>query len=98
MYRVEWTDRGIRELETSLSFIEEESPGNGRLVKQRVDKTLTNLGAFSLGLAAPKGTFRIYVPKTSYFLIFRRDQNGDVKICGFVHAARDWERIDWENL
>lgn len=98
MFRLEWTERGLQEFSSALAFIAEENPANAQLVKNRTAKTLTHLEFFSLGTPGPNGTEKIYVPKTPYFLIFRRDKNGDIKICSFVHASRDWEQIDWENL
>lgn len=98
MFRLEWTERGRREFNAALSYIADENPANAQLVRNRTMKTLSTLEFFSLGSAAPGGTEKLLVPKTPYFLIFRRDKMGDIKICAFVHASRDWEQIDWENL
>jgi plasmid stabilization system protein ParE len=98
MVRLESAERGLQEFESALSFIAEDNPYNAQLVKDRTFKTIRHLEFFSLGTEAPSGTQKIYVPRTSYFLIFRRDERGDIKICAFIHAARDWEKIDWENL
>ncbi len=98
MFKLDWTDRARQELWSALAFIAEENPANAQRVKERTYRTITNLESFSLGLPAPAGTQKIYVPKTPYFVIFRRDDRGNVRICGFVHASRDWELYDWENL
>lgn len=98
MFRLEWTERGRREFNAALSYIADENPANAQLVRDRTMKTLSTLEFFSLGSPAPSGTEKLFIPKTSYFLIFRRDKKGDIKICAFVHASRDWEKIDWENL
>lgn len=97
-FKLGWTERGICDLEAAMAHIAAENPANARLVRERTNRTLSLLESFSLGLAAPAGTFKLYVPKTSYFLIFRREKSGDIKICAFFHASRDWEQIDWENL
>ncbi len=98
MFRLEWTERGLQEFQSALAFIADESPYNAQLVKDRTFRTIGHLEFFSLGTPAPKGTFKIYIPRTSYFLIFRRDGKGEFKICGLVHGARDFEKIDWGNL
>jgi plasmid stabilization system protein ParE len=98
MFKLRWTDRGRREFLAALAFIAEDNPANALLVKERTYRTITNLEAFSLGLPAPHGTFKIYIQKTSYFLIFRRDKQGDITLCAFIHSSRDWEQIDWENV
>lgn len=98
MFRLEWTERGLQEFQSALAFIADENPVNAQLVKDRTFRTIGHLEFFSLGTAAPQGTFKIYIPKTSYFLIFRRNAQGDIKICAFVHGARDFEKIDWENM
>jgi plasmid stabilization system protein ParE len=98
VFRVEWTERARQEFLSALAFIAESEPSNSELVKERTYKTITNLASYSLGIASPKGTMKIYVQKTSYFVIFRRDADGNVKICGFIHAARDWEDINWDAM
>ena len=98
MFKLTWTERGQREFHSALAYIAEESPAGAQAIKDRVAKSLVHLESFSLGLPAPKGTHKLYVPKTPYFLIFRRDDDGDISICAFVHASRDWELIDWEQL
>jgi hypothetical protein len=69
-----------------------------RLVHDRILKSLSNLEVFSLGTPSHKGTFKLYIPKTSYFVVFRRDDLGNIGIRAFVHASRDWEKLDWEAL
>jgi plasmid stabilization system protein ParE len=98
MFKLEWTERAIQELQSALAFTAEDNPANAQLVGDRVRKTIGKLETFSLGSTAPNGTHKIYVPKNPYFVIFRRDRKDNVKICAFVHASRDWEQIDWENL
>jgi plasmid stabilization system protein ParE len=98
MFRLEWTERGLQEFQSALAFIAENNPTSAQLVRDRTFHTIGHLEFFSLGTPAPKGTFKIYIPRTSYFLIFRRDARGDIKICAFVHGARDFEKIDWGNM
>jgi plasmid stabilization system protein ParE len=98
VFRLEWTERGLQEFESALAFIAEDNPFNAQLVKDRTFKTIGHLEFFSLGTPAPNGSYKIYVPKTSYFLIFRRNTASDIKICAFIHASRDWEKIDWDNV
>jgi plasmid stabilization system protein ParE len=98
MFRLEWTERARQEFESALAYIAEENPANAQLVKDRTFRTIAHLEFFSLGTAAPAGTCKIYIPKTSYFLLFRRSMQSEIMICAFVHASRDWEQIDWEKL
>ncbi|MCA0431725.1 MAG: type II toxin-antitoxin system RelE/ParE family toxin [Proteobacteria bacterium] len=97
-FHLQWTERGLQEFQTALDFIAADDPVNAQLVRDRTFRTISNLRAFSLGLPAPHGTQKIHVPKTSYFLVFRRDKKDAITICGFVHASRDWDRIDWESI
>lgn len=98
MFSLEWTERGLREFESALAFIAEDNPYNAQLVKDRTFKTSRQLEFFSPGSPAPNGTYKIHAPNTSYFLIFRRADNSDIKLCAFVHASRDWNKFDWDNL
>jgi plasmid stabilization system protein ParE len=97
-FGLQWTDRARTKFWSALAFIAEENPLNAQRVKERTHRTITNLESFSLGLPAPAGTHKIYIPKTPYFVVFRRGEDGNINICGFVHASRDWEIYDWENL
>jgi plasmid stabilization system protein ParE len=98
MFQLRWTLQAAQDFEDLIEHIRIENPPNARLVRDRILKSVENLRSFSLGLPAPGGTFKLYIPKTSYFVIFRRDDRGEVGIRAFVHASRDWEQIDWENL
>lgn len=99
MRPIRWTERALTDLESALAFIAKESPAHAQLVRERVLSTVHNLEAFSLGLPAPKGHLKLYVPKTSYFVIFERTKAEDgIVILAFIHASRDWEQIDWETL
>ena len=97
-FNLQWTERGLCEFKAALAFIAEENPGNAQLVMDRTQRTISHLEFFSLGTPAMNGSFKIYVPKTSYFVIFRPSKAGDITISAFGHASRDWEKIDWENL
>lgn len=98
MFRLRWSERAAQDFDDLLDFIEKENPSNARLVRDRILRSLSNLEMFSLGQAGPRGTYKLYIPKTSYFVIFRRDEKGDVGIRAFIHAARDWEDFDWDDM
>jgi toxin ParE1/3/4 len=99
MRTVRWTERAVADFESALAYIAKENPDNAQLVRERILNTVRNLEAFSLGLPAPKGHMKLYVPKTSYFVIFDRTKEDDgIVILAFTHASRDWEQIDWEKL
>jgi toxin ParE1/3/4 len=96
---VTWTERALSDFESALTFIAKDNPANAQLVRDRILNTVSNLEAFSLGLPAPKGHLKLYVPKTSYFMIFDRTPNDDgIIILAFIHTSRDWEQIDWEKM
>ena len=99
MRSVSWTERALTDFEAALAFIARDNPTNAQLVRDRILNTVRNLEAFSLGLPAPKGHMKLYVPKTSYFVIFNRtEENDGIIILAFIHASRDWEQIDWERM
>jgi toxin ParE1/3/4 len=98
MYQVRWSARARRQFLEILEYVGHENPANVELVSDRITKSIANLEVFTLGTEAPWGAYKLYIPKTSYFVIFRRDDSGNVGIRAFVHASRDWEQIDWENL
>jgi plasmid stabilization system protein ParE len=98
MYRLRWSENATQDFENILEYIRRENPANARLVRARILKTLENLESFSLGQPGPMGTFKLYIPKTSHFVVFRRNDKGDIGIRAFMHASRDWTQIDWENL
>ncbi|NJM28896.1 MAG: type II toxin-antitoxin system RelE/ParE family toxin [Rhizobiales bacterium] len=99
MRSVSWTARARREFEAALAYIAKDSPSNAQLVRDRILNTLRNIEAFSLGLPGPKGHLKLYIPKTSYFVVFDRTPKDDgIAILAFVHGSRDWERIDWDRM
>jgi toxin ParE1/3/4 len=98
MRRIDWTERAVADFEAAIAYIAEENPQNAQLVASRIFKTLKHLESFSLGLPAPKGTYKIFVPKTSYFVIFRRNEDGDISLRAFLHAAQDWGKFDWDKI
>jgi len=99
MRPVRWTENALADFEAALAFIAEEHPQNAQLVRDRILNTVRNLEAFSLGLPAPKGHLKLYIPKTSYFVIFDETPKDDgILILAFIHASRDWEQIDWDKL
>lgn len=98
MFRLRWSERAAQDFADLLDFIRSENPANAQLVRNRILKSGANLEMFSLGQAGPRGIFKLYVPKTSYFVIFRRDEKGDVGIRAFIHGSRDWDEFDWDDV
>lgn len=98
MSRVDWSERAVQDFAAALSFIAEDNPAAAGLVRGRILNTLKHLESFSLGTPGPNGSLKLYIPRTSFFVIFRRDANGDISIRAFLHASRDWENVKPENL
>jgi plasmid stabilization system protein ParE len=98
MRRIDWSERAIADLEAALAYIAEDSPQNAMLVRDRIFRTVKLMESFSLGLPAPNGAFKLFIPKTSYFVIFRRSPGGDISLRAFLHAAQDWGKFDWDKL
>ena len=99
MRSVAWTEQALIDFESALAFIAKDNPGNAQLVRDRILNTVRNLEAFSLGLPAPKGHMKLYMPKTSYFVIFNRTPKDDgIIVLAFIHTSRDWEQINWERM
>jgi plasmid stabilization system protein ParE len=98
MANVRWSAAAKESFEDALAFIARENPRNAMLVRDRVLNTLRHLESFSLGLPAPKGHFKLYIPKTSYFVVFSRGKNDQITLLAFIHAARDWEQFDWDKI
>jgi plasmid stabilization system protein ParE len=96
VHTITWSEQAAREFDELLQCIGRESPANARRVATRVLKTLGMLEAFSLGQSVGEGVYKLYIPKTSYFVLFRRDAKADISIRAFSHGARDWEQFDWK--
>jgi toxin ParE1/3/4 len=98
MRRIDWSEKAIADFESAIAYIAEESPKNAQLVRGRILKTLKLLESFSLGIPAPKGSYKLFVPRTSYFVIFRRNTDGDISLRAFLHTSQDWGKLDWDKL
>jgi plasmid stabilization system protein ParE len=98
MNRVTWSEGAAQDFEAALSHIAEENPQNAALVRNRIFNTLSHLESFNLGTPGPLGSLKLYIPKTSYFVIFRRAPDGDVSIRAFVHTSMDWESMNWDRI
>jgi plasmid stabilization system protein ParE len=91
-----WSEQAARDYDELLQYIGRESPANARLVATRILKTLGMLESFSLGQQIGEGVYKLYIPKTSYFVLFRRNYDADISIRAFIHSARDWQQFDWQ--
>lgn len=98
MSRIDWSEHAVQDFEAALSYITCENPENAMLVRGRILNTVKYLESFSLGTQGFNGTLKLYIPKTSYFVIFRRDVDGNISIRAFIHAARDWENVNWKQI
>jgi plasmid stabilization system protein ParE len=93
--KIVWADSAVTDYERLIGFIAEESPNNARLVQERIRQTIGLLRDFQFRQAGPlPDTFRHYIQKTSYFVIYRLPDAGNLEILGFFHAARDWTTFD----
>jgi plasmid stabilization system protein ParE len=98
MTSVIWTAEALSSFEQAIAYIAKQDPQNAALVRDRVLNTVRHLESFSLGIPGPKGYLKLYIPKTSYFVIFSRNKKDEVTLLTFVHASRDWEKIDWSKM
>lgn len=98
MRLVRWSTSARDSFQEALDYIARQNPQNAVLVRDRIFKTLRNLESFTLGLPAPKGYYKLYIQKTSYFVVYDVQDDGNITLLAFIHAARDWDRIDWERL
>jgi toxin ParE1/3/4 len=98
MRRIDWSERAIADFEAALAYIAEDSPQNAQLVRDRIFSTLRHLETFELGVAAPNDTLKLFIPKTSYFVIFRRSAEGDISLRAFLHSSQDWGKLDWDKI
>ena len=98
MSRIDWSEQAIADFEAALAYIAGDSLANAELVRGRILNTVKYLESFSLGTFAPNATFKLYIPKTSYFVVFRRDAKDNISIRAFIHAARDWEKVNWDKI
>ncbi len=98
MSRIDWSEHAVKDLEAALSYVAGENPENAMLVRGRILNTVKYLESFSLGTQGLNGTLKLYIPKSSYFVIFRRDMVGNISIRAFIHAARDWEKVIWDKI
>ena len=96
--RIDWSERAVSDFELAIAFIAEESPQNAQLVKDRIFNTLKLLESFTLGTVGPKETLKLFIPRTPYFVIFRRNAKGDISIRAFLHTSQDWGKIDWDKI
>jgi plasmid stabilization system protein ParE len=98
MRRIDWSEQALSDLEAAIAYIAEDNPQNAKLVRDRIFRTLKLLESFSLGLPAPKGAFKLFIPNTPYFVIFRRNKDGDISLRAFLHASQDWGKFDWDKI
>ena len=100
MKRISWSPRSLDDLEALLEFIADDSPQNTELVRCRILKAVDLLTGFQFGQEGPiPGTYRLYIQKTSYFLIYRFKGENELEVVAFYHSSRDWlqENMEEEN-
>ncbi len=91
MKRITWSPLALDDFESLLVFIAEQSPANAALVRGRIIKSVEVLTDFQFGQEGPiPDTYRLYIPKTSYFLIYRFVVANKLEIVAFRHASSDW--------
>jgi toxin ParE1/3/4 len=95
---INWSERAVQDFESALNYIADDNPQNAILVRNRILNTVKHLESFNLGTPGPMGSQKLYVPKTSYFVIFRREPNGNISIRAFVHTSMNWESINWDKI
>jgi plasmid stabilization system protein ParE len=89
-----WSPSAATDFEELLAYIAAQNPQAAKLVQGRVLKAIDLLETFQFGLAGPiPGTYRHYIPKTSYFVVYRNLPK-TVEIAAFCHASTDWLNRD----
>ena len=98
MKRITWSPRALDDLSDLLEFIAEDSYQNATLVRDRIAKSVEVLTDFQFGQEGPiPNTYRLYIPKTSYFLIYRFRDTEELELIAFYHSSRDWMQQETDN-
>ena len=95
MRRVVWSDSALAELKEAVRYIANDDPAAARLVRDRVDRTITLLADRPIGRPGRvTGTYEKLVLKTSYILAYA--VSGDaITILHLIHDHRDWPEGTW---
>lgn len=98
MNTINWSERTVQDFDSALSYIAGDNPQNAILVRNRILNTVRHLEAFNLGTPGPMESLKLSMPKTPYFVIFRRGSEGNISIYAFVHTSSDWDNINWDKI
>lgn len=92
--KIVWSPRGRADYKRLLGIIAADSPGNARLVQERINRTISLLSNFQFKQPGPRlDTFQHYIQKTSYFVIYKIRDEETLEIVAFFHSARDWTKF-----
>ncbi len=89
--RVRLSPRARRDLQELVRYIARDSPGNARLVSDRVKAALQQLSLHPESGHAGRvdGTRELVIPRTGYIAAYRVNA-GVLEIITFVHESRQW--------
>jgi plasmid stabilization system protein ParE len=91
--RLMWAETAKKDYKNLLTYIANENPQNALLVQKRIEKSLSLLPDFRVG--TPIGSSNLvayYIPKTSYFVVYKHTDSDAVLLLAFIHSSRDWMR------
>jgi toxin ParE1/3/4 len=92
---VQWSAPAAGSLFTHLEFLHKQSAKAAALVRERVLTAASGLSPMQTGRPGrKKGTFELYVSKTSLMMIYRITDEGKVRILRFMHTSRDFKAGD----
>lgn len=95
MKRVVWSDSARHEFREAIRYIADGDPGAARLVRERIDRTVSLLAKRPIGRQGRvTGTYEKLVLKTSYILAYAI--SGDtITLLHLIHDHRDWPEGTW---
>ncbi len=92
--KVIWSDTAKDDYKELLFHIAEQSYQNAVFVQTRIENSLSLLTDFNLGIPVKNTKFiKHYIPKTSYFVVYKILDDNTVKLLAFIHSSRDWDHI-----
>ena len=93
--KLAWSETAKADYLNLLSYIAAESPASASIVQGRIERAVALLADFRLGTPGPRpGTFKFYIPKTSYFAVYRILPDDTVLLLALIHSSRDWMRAN----
>ncbi len=94
--RIIWAPKATRDFLAAIDFIEADSKVNGSRVADRLLKRVESLAAMATGRAGRvAGTYEVYMPRTSYIIVFELPDKSTIHVLRVIHAKRNWPEGEW---